>query len=307
MSVPVQKPLVVSGIHRSGSTWVGQQLAALDNFGYIQEPFNQDRRSPPVLGVRLPEWYYCVHDGNSKRFELFFDRLFSFRLSWWRMPLFWTTRFHIQRSFELWRDFSRFRKSGRVPLIKDPIALLSLPWLAERYRCRVLIMVRHPAAFVASALRWGFCKGDLGFLKRQSVLENIFGEEVGSLFRELPDQEVSPMDEAIYNWKFIYGVVRYYQKTFSEWMIVPYEKLALDPGVQFPLVAEALGIQNLPVSKSSWGQIKKKDSGSAWNDTQLSGETALDRWKKELSLEQVAQIKEKTSPVWENFYTVEQW
>ena len=37
------RPILVTGSHRSGSTWLGQMIGASDAVGYIHEPFNIDR------------------------------------------------------------------------------------------------------------------------------------------------------------------------------------------------------------------------------------------------------------------------
>jgi len=37
-----QKPILVTGSHRSGTTWAGKMISACPNVGYIHEPFNID-------------------------------------------------------------------------------------------------------------------------------------------------------------------------------------------------------------------------------------------------------------------------
>src|SRR5699024_4099991 len=41
MALNTNSPILVTGIHRSGSTFVGNILSLNKNVGYIQEPFNQ--------------------------------------------------------------------------------------------------------------------------------------------------------------------------------------------------------------------------------------------------------------------------
>jgi hypothetical protein len=49
-----------------------------------------------------------------------------------------------------------------VPLIKDPIALFAAEWLADVFGVRVVVLIRHPAAFAASLkrLNWTHPFGD---------------------------------------------------------------------------------------------------------------------------------------------------
>jgi len=44
------------------------------------------------------------------------------------------------------------------PLIKDPIAIFSTEWLCKKFNMKVLVMIRHPAAFCSSLKikNWAF-------------------------------------------------------------------------------------------------------------------------------------------------------
>src|SRR4029077_8889793 len=63
LPMPRDNPILVTGSHRSGSTWVGQMLAAGSEVGYIREPFSVLHR-PGVLAVRFPYWfpYVCAEN-----------------------------------------------------------------------------------------------------------------------------------------------------------------------------------------------------------------------------------------------------
>src|SRR5690349_12629876 len=59
MSVPAQPPILVTGTHRSGTTWIGRIIAADPSIGYIHEPFTLGCRRG-VFPYRIPYWYYRV-------------------------------------------------------------------------------------------------------------------------------------------------------------------------------------------------------------------------------------------------------
>ena len=63
LPMPRDTPILVTGSHRSGSTWVGQMLAAGSEVGYIREPFSVLHR-PGVLDMRFPYWfpYICAEN-----------------------------------------------------------------------------------------------------------------------------------------------------------------------------------------------------------------------------------------------------
>src|SRR5690606_27364425 len=43
-----------------------------------------------------------------------------------------------------------YRKSSKRTLIKDPIAIMSAEWIYKTFSTDVVIIIRHPAAFIAS-------------------------------------------------------------------------------------------------------------------------------------------------------------
>src|SRR5512138_2875428 len=57
------KPILVTGAHRTGTTWVGRMLAANPRTAYISEPLNVLHR-PGVLRARVPLWYTYVTTEN---------------------------------------------------------------------------------------------------------------------------------------------------------------------------------------------------------------------------------------------------
>ena len=64
---------------------------------------------------------------------------------------------------------ARSASAASTPLLKDPFAVLSLRWFAEVLHCRIVVTVRHPAAFASGLKRlgWSF---DFGDLLRQPLL-----------------------------------------------------------------------------------------------------------------------------------------
>jgi hypothetical protein len=49
-----------------------------------------------------------------------------------------------------WRDFTLARFQKRIPLVKDPFAVFSIPWLIQQLKFKVVVTIRHPAAFTSS-------------------------------------------------------------------------------------------------------------------------------------------------------------
>ncbi|MFN2389931.1 MAG: sulfotransferase, partial [Actinomycetota bacterium] len=138
------RPILVTGSHRSGTTWVGKMLSASGQTAYLHEPFNP-RRRPGWTGNRIPYWFLYVTPANERYYVPVVEDLLALRYPW-------QSGLSDIRSFRHAALYAvdgarsvRYRLRRARPLVKDPIALFSAPWLADRFDAQVVIMVRHPA------------------------------------------------------------------------------------------------------------------------------------------------------------------
>ena len=150
-------PILVTGAHRTGTTWVGKMLSANPQTAYISEPLNVLHR-PGVLRACVNNWYAYITEKNENAYLGTFNELFGYHYH----------LFDEIKSLRSSKDFLRMGRDlgiflrGRTfhqrPLLKDPFAVFSLPWFAERLNCQVVVTVRHPAGFASSLkrLNWPF-------------------------------------------------------------------------------------------------------------------------------------------------------
>lgn len=59
-------PILVTGSHRSGTTWVGQMLATSENIGYIWEPFNKGEYIGNMNIREIKYWFTYVDKNNNE-------------------------------------------------------------------------------------------------------------------------------------------------------------------------------------------------------------------------------------------------
>ncbi len=52
-------------------------------------------------------------------------------------------------------NYYKYRMYNIRPLIKDPIGLFSYKWLVSKFDMDVLVLIKHPAAFVSSLKKNG--------------------------------------------------------------------------------------------------------------------------------------------------------
>jgi hypothetical protein len=299
-------PILVTGAHRSGTTWAGKMLAADSDTAYISEPLNVLHR-PGVFKAKVNHWYQYICDDNEAEYLPAFKHLLEYDYFLWDEI----------RSIRSWRDFLRMGRDfmifynalerGQRALLKDPFAVFSIPWFAKRLNCKVVITVRHPAAFASSLqrLNWDFDFKDL--LDQPLLLRDHLG-----LFRE-PMLSVHADDvigQASLLWKMIYLVVHKFHESNPEWIILRHEDYSRDPVNKYRELYSRL---DLDFTQRVEKEIIK--SSNSENPTELKrthsvkmdSAAGVKNWRKRLSAEEINRIRQMTEGVAELYYSNEDW
>jgi hypothetical protein len=301
-----KSPILVTGSHRSGSTWVGNVLSNAPGMGYMHEPFNPlyptPRRSP------INSWYLYVSKHNEDVYKPFFSRTFDWDYQSAR-------RFRgINNQFKamMWLKYGRIfmKNSGKTPLVKDPIALFSAPWLASTFNMQVVMLIRHPAAFVYSLKRkdWQFPFEHL--LRQEALMNDLlfeFKEDVAHYSNEKQDI----IAQGCLIWRIFYSTVSKFEKEHKNWIFLKHEDISRDPQNEFKKLFKEL---NLEFDSNVDGYLTESTSaqnpkGTKSDEEQLNRNSVanIDYWKKKLSTSELAQIKELTHDVWPTYYTENDW
>ena len=200
-----RRPILVAGAHRTGTTWVGKMLVASGEAAYISEPLNVWHR-PGVLRVPIEHWYTYICDQNEDGFLAALSETLHFHYHPWAELKSLRSRKDVLRMGRDWGIFWKGWLFRQRPLFKDPFAIFSAPWFADRLGFQVVITVRHPAAFVSSLKRldWSFEFADLlnQPLLMQDWLEP-FRDEMESM-SQTPNDVVG---QAGLLWRMVYQVV----------------------------------------------------------------------------------------------------
>lgn len=274
----VRSAILVTGAHRSGTTWVGKMLCASNEAAYISEPLNVLHR-PGVFRAPVKYWYTVISASDRQSEEQYlpaYQELLRFQ-------------YHLGlelKSLRSRKDFLRMGRDlgifiqGRLlrqrPLLKDPFAIFSTPWFIERLGCQVVVTLRHPLAFVSSLKRlgWSFSFEDL--LAQPLLMESVgivpdakpglpleaasmrmstseggsttgqlapFRNEIEDLLaREAESGAADIITQASLLWKIIYQVVAELQQRFPQIHVVRHEDLSLDPLGSFGNLYKALSL-----------------------------------------------------------------
>ena len=308
MSEPDLTPILVTGAHRSGTTWVGKMLAADACTAYISEPLNVLHR-PGVFRARIKYWYQYICEENEREYIPAFEELLEFDYHLWDE----IRSLRSQRDLlRMGRDFFIFYNGlmrGLRPLFKDPFAVFSTEWFARRLHCKVVIVVRHPAAFASSLkrLNWLF---DFQDLLAQPLLMRDHLEPYREAMESVRQDDV--IEQAALLWNLIYRSVYRTQKRNPDFIVVRQEDLARDPIPGYRALYAALGLDfTSPAEKtilnSSSSENPRELSRKKVHAFKLDSRASVDNWKKRLTAEEIERVHEITEDVSKLYYSDAEW
>ena len=303
-----RNPILVTGGHRTGTTWVGRMLAADADTAYISEPLNVLHR-PGVFSARVKHWYNYINTENEADYLPAFHELLDFRYHLWdeiRSIRSSKDFLRMGRDFQI---FFRGEMQGQRALIKDPFAVFSTPWFADRLKCRVVFVVRHPAGFASSLkrLNWPFDFRDL--LDQPLLMRDHLEDDRADMENIQADDIVS---QAALLWRMIYRVVHSTRNLHPDFKVVRHEDLSLDPILGYRELYGSLGLDFTPkvekiILTSSSSENPAEVSKKKVHSVKLDSLANMDNWKKRLDAEEIARIRKITESVSHLYYSDAEW
>lgn len=299
------RPVLVTGAHRTSTSWVGKMLCASGEAAYISEPLNVWHRQG-VFRAPIAHWYTYICKDNENLYLPAYQELLTLRYHWWEEI----------RSLRSRKDFFRMLRDGGVflrgrilhqrPLIKDPFAVFSIPWFIERLGCRVVVTVRHPLGFASSLkrLNWQFDMADLlaqPYLLRDGL--DVYQPEMQWLLENPADI----IGQAALLWRMVYGWVAALQESGYPLLIVRHEDLSLRPMDGFRELYRQLDLKftekaQQAIIATSRSDNPKELSREKRHSVRLDSRANLANWQKRLSEEEVKRIYQLTGEVVKLFY-----
>ncbi len=301
------KPILVTGAHRSGTTWVGKMLALAPGVAYVHEPFSP-RTAAGLSPAGFDRYFTVVTTENEARYRPGLEQTIRFRYGLGAQL----------RSLRGGRDLARIprdlvrveraRLSGARPLVKDPIALLSAEWLAETFGMDVVVLIRHPAAFAASLKRLGWKHSFATFIQEGRVPEVVRPYEAE--IRQQAERPDEILAQAALLWRLLYNAVDGYRETHPDWAFVRHEDASAEPVATFERLYAQLGLDLTPAAQEAIARASAPDNPAELATpyaVELDSAASLGRWRDDLTAEEVATLRERTRDVWPRFYSDEDW
>jgi hypothetical protein len=266
------RPVLVTGVPRSGTTWLARQLAGARLAALPgREPMNP-RSGQFGLGGTVDSWVELTAPAALQA------RILS----------------RCYRGQEL-RMFSRYGKDQWLaPLpwsrtvVKDPFALLSVPAIVSVTGAIPVIVYRHPGAVLASYRR-------MGWTADTTEIRQLQGQPA-------PDAPLDDVSAMVEFWNFLHGRVLSWLDDVPGALLVSHAEVSRGG---FPAIRSLMNACGLRPPRRAPEQVRQGEGvpASAPDVGQLHGfarnpEEVVDGWRGRLAAEEVTVIESDTSHVW---------
>lgn len=266
-----EKPILIVGLPRSGTTWLASVLNTAKGVKYFYEPFNKDH----VVEAKEHWLKYLRDDDEDPELSGLWQDIFSGCLNddW------------VKRKMA--RPYNRLNGKlsflpGRV-LVKDVYSTTSLSWISKRFSPRVVIITRHPCALACS---WANTFEKTRKSGRIEALERLINQQ------KLMDDFLSPFadylrrqEDFFHNLGLFYGanhfVLEKQRLANLDWIFVRHEDLCKNPLREYQKLFQNLNLEWTSATDSLVSRSTKINSGKAYSPFRESAKEP-EKWKSQL-------------------------
>jgi hypothetical protein len=292
--------VLIAGVPRSGTTWVGEALGHTVGSVYVNEPDGDHdpfayraRRGQLVAPVVAP-------GDTAPDYESLWKGAFAggryagTRRDRWARALY--ARIPVAQRWEAWlggRESARLRlvsalarprvaaPEARHVVVKSVRAELSLEWIVDRFRPRVVVVERHPLNVLASWIELDFVRDPREAAALAGYARDRWGVEAPG-----------PGDPQLVQQSYYFGVLatglREAAAHHPEWTTVSHEELCVDTHSRFRVLAAGLGLEWGPQAVQYIDASNEEGHGYR---TSRRTEAQPQRWRQRLDADQITTIR----------------
>ena len=315
-------PVHVAGMARAGTSWVGEIFRAAGGFLYLTETFNWKSppgQSPGILNAPVPVGYVYVGDHNAEQYRPALRDMFRFRYRHGAELRASRSWFQLARMAKYSSAFRIAALSGKRPLLDDPYASLAAAWIAEQFDGQAAVVVRHPAAMVASYRKLGYKAHPQHFLNQPRLMADYL-EPWRSDMERVVDTEDRIAQVATF-WTMLHYVLFDMVDRSDRLHVVRYEDLCADPEATFESLFSRMGLEFTAAARTEVIAGTRGNSQTRSHTWRLSRHGGLTRtayrpmdsramiraWQKTISTAEADRIRDITGAVGERYYSDADW
>ncbi|HEV7863887.1 MAG TPA: sulfotransferase [Acidimicrobiia bacterium] len=231
--------VLVAGLPRSGTTWVGEVLGHTAGARYLHEPDNHLVRPEAWWAKRQLGSYPDVSPGADGGD---YERLWALAFAGGRRPS------PLYAGARILQRAGAPRVSGRLasrqrsrpapgPLVvKSVHSARALEWVADRFRPAVVIVERHPFGVIASWRKLGwddFLDTDQAALRHSATVLGV----------DPPPPGAPWLERAAWHYGLLSSYLQRARRLHPDWLVVRHERLCGDPAPGFRRLCDRLGLR----------------------------------------------------------------
>ena len=253
--------IFVTGMIRSGTTFLGKILSYPLSVDYIHEPFHGGYTLPERLAL-LPRYVRPGDKGQAvQAYGAQVKKLFSYDIGmrtsrydgdpWQRKLL----KAIVGSRGPFYLRLAKSNPFHTAAVIKDPIARLVAEFLYNEFNVTPVILVRHPVSLAASLRRLDWYPEVHEFRVQPQLIEDYLEDERETLHRMWPNRLL----EAMGAWRLTYKVLLQQAEAHADWQVVTHEDLSQQPVSVAARLYEAL---ELPWSDRVAAKVRSWTDGT---------------------------------------------
>lgn len=317
---------MITGMPRSGTTFVGKVLSLSDQFQYLEEPLIRK------IGIKDHYPYYKTESNKGIAYKQIFKELIEFsnlsNLFHYKLDLDIKADSTFKNSikkflgdrqtYKYWKFFliNKLSKSTSNLLLKEPHGGLLSHFVAQELGFKVLILIRHPGGFTTSmhSLNWTEKRDRPVSLLEQPKLINDY---LSWLPQIIKNKNLTPVQNSGLLWHCIYHVIDCFQQNLEDknrFLIVRIEDLCLNPIENFKKIFFWIDLewnskleQKIREMTSSKNPIERTKKEAHQYHLKRDSKALVKNWKNKLCPEEQEQLKRITDPICNKFYSQESW
>jgi len=253
--------IFVTGVIRSGTTFLGKILSIPLEIDYIHEPFHGGYTLPDRRFL-LPH-YVRPNDLSeaAQRYREQVAHLYRYNIAmrtshhpddaWYRTAI----KTLVGSRGPYYLRLAKWNPFHQAAVVKDPIGKMVAGFLHREFDTTPVIIVRHPVSLAASLARLEWWPEVREFAVQEDLIADYFADEPDFLFRSWPNR----MLEAMAHWRVTYKVLLRQAAQYPDWQVVTHEELSKRP---IEVARHLYNALDLPWSDAVARTIRKLTSGS---------------------------------------------
>lgn len=289
-------------------------LAAAPRVHYVHEPFSvTDAPSPGICSQRFGLWFTHLTPENEGEAQRRLRKTVDLRYDWLAATRALRSPKDLVRTAREARGLREARRERSRVLLKAPIAVLSAEWLADRIGTEIVVVIRHPAAFISSLKKLGWSH-PFGDFVAQPLLMNGMLSPFDAEIRAFASSERPVVEQGILLWRIIHHAIRTYRERHPDWIFVRHEDLSRDPTTEFQSLFSRLGLEFTPqveatIREFTGGHNVAVPDAAVGTDETLRRDSRrnLRQWRKRLTDEEFDSIRAGVADVSASFYSDQDW